>query len=208
MGPRIFVGVTGGSGARFAAATLAALAAAGCDVGLAVSDHGVEVIAHELYGLTPKRSELDGDAVVGRLVAAAAAAAGPDAGPITVYANDDYRAPHASGSGLAGAALVIPCSMASVGAIAAGLSTSLVQRAADVMLKERRPLVLCPRETPLSTIHLENLLRLSRAGAIVAPLAPGYYQRPTCFADLDDFVTGKLLTLLGVPQTALARWGE
>jgi 4-hydroxy-3-polyprenylbenzoate decarboxylase len=192
MGMRVFVGVTGGSGARFAQRTLAGLSAAGCDIGLAVSGHGVEVIAHELFDLPPHLAELDADDVVGRFVAG-----GRGEGPITVYGLDDYRAPHASGSGLADAAIVVPCSMATVGAIAAG-----------VMLKERRRLVICPRETPLSEIHLENLLRLTRAGAIVAPLAPGWYAKPRDLEDLADFMAGKLLTVLGLPHDLLAVWGE
>jgi 4-hydroxy-3-polyprenylbenzoate decarboxylase len=104
--------------------------------------------------------------------------------------------------------VVIPCSMGTAGRIAAGLSNNLLERAADVMLKERRLLVLVPRETPLNTIHLENLLRLSRAGAVVLPAMPGFYHGPEQMADLVNFVVGKVLDQLEVEHQLFSRWGE
>ena len=104
--------------------------------------------------------------------------------------------------------IVMPCSMGTAGRIAAGLSGNLLERAADVMLKERRPLLLVPRETPFNDIHLENLLRLSRAGAVILPAMPGFYHSPKTLDDLVNFVVGKALDQLDVPHTLFARWGE
>ena len=103
---------------------------------------------------------------------------------------------------------VCPCSMGTLGAIAGGLADNLIERAADVMLKERRPLVLVPRETPLSAIHLENMLRLARAGAVILPPAPGFYTRPQSVDDIVDFVVARVLDHLGVPHELVPRWGE
>jgi flavin prenyltransferase len=103
--------------------------------------------------------------------------------------------------------VICPCSMGTMAAVATGTSRSLIERAADVTLKERRPLVLVPRETPLSIIHLENMLRVSRAGAVVLPAAPGFYHRPTTVAALVDFVVARVLDHCGIPQTIVPRWG-
>ncbi|HZI84358.1 MAG TPA: flavin prenyltransferase UbiX [Casimicrobiaceae bacterium] len=132
--------------------------------------------------------------------------AGP--GQLTVFAREDWLAPIASGSNPADAMAICPCSMGTVGSIAAGLADNLIERAADVMLKERRPLVLVPRETPLSTIHLENLTRLSRAGAVILPPAPGFYGHPASIGDLVDFVVARVLDQLGVVHELGPRWGE
>ena len=127
---------------------------------------------------------------------------------VECLANDDFWTGAASGSAAAEAMIVIPCSMGTAGRIAAGLSSNLLERAADVMLKERRPLVLVPRETPFNTIHLENLLRLSRAGAVVLPAMPGFYHAPETIDDLVDFVVGKVLDQLDIEHSLFARWGE
>ena len=129
-------------------------------------------------------------------------------GQLSVYGREDWLAPIASGSNPAEAMAICPCSMGTVGALAAGLADNLIERAADVMLKERRPLVLVPRETPLSTIHLENLTRLSRAGAVILPPSPGFYGRPDSVADLVDFVVARVLDQLGVAHSLGPRWGE
>ena len=117
-------------------------------------------------------------------------------------------APVASGSNPADAMVVCPCSMGTLGAIAGGLADNSIERAADVMLKERRPLVLVPRETPLSAIHLENMLKLARAGAVILPPAPGFYDRPQTVAELVDFVVARVLDQLGVAHALGPRWGE
>jgi len=126
---------------------------------------------------------------------------------ITAFARDDWLAPVASGSNPADAMAICPCSIGTLSAIAHGLADNLIERAADVMLKERRPLVLVPRETPLSAIHLANMLQLARAGAVILPPAPGFYTRPQSVADLIDFVVARVLDQLHVPHDLLPRWG-
>ncbi|CAH2032640.1 UbiX family flavin prenyltransferase [Trichlorobacter ammonificans] len=120
----------------------------------------------------------------------------------------DLWAPEASGSAAPDLMIVAPCSMGTLGRIAAGLSGSLIERAADVMLKEARPLILLPRETPLSAIHLENMLRLSQAGARIVPAMPAFYHQPASLDALVDFVVGKVLDQAGVPHTLFKRWGD
>lgn len=127
---------------------------------------------------------------------------------LVVYARDDWLAPIASGSNPGDAMAICPCTMGTLGAIAGGLADNLIERAADVMLKEHRPLVLVPREMPLSAIHLDNMLRLARAGAIIIPPAPGFYLKPQTIDDLVDFVVARVLDHLGVTHDLVARWGE
>jgi len=129
-------------------------------------------------------------------------------GQLQVFAREDWLAPVASGSNPADAMAVCPCSMGTLGAIAHGLADNLIERAADVMLKERRPLILVPRETPLSAIHLDNMLKLVHAGAVILPPAPGFYTRPQTVADLVDFVVARVLDQLHVPHDLAPRWGE
>jgi len=131
-----------------------------------------------------------------------------EAARLTIFGHADWMAPIASGSNPADAMVICPCSMGALGAIAAGLADNLIERAADVMMKERRPLVLVPRETPLSTIHLENMLRLSRAGAVILPPAPGFYTRPGTVSDLIDFVVARVLDQIGIDAGLMPRWGE
>jgi 4-hydroxy-3-polyprenylbenzoate decarboxylase len=133
---------------------------------------------------------------------------GARADQLHVYAREDWLSPVASGSNPGDAMAVCPCSMGTLGAIAGGLADNLIERAADVMLKERRPLVLVPRETPLSAIHLENMLKLARAGAVILPPAPGFYTRPQSVADMVDFVVARVLDHLHVPNDLVQRWGE
>ncbi len=129
-------------------------------------------------------------------------------GQLTVYGREDWLAPIASGSNAADAMAICPCTMGTLGAIAGGLADNLIERAADVMLKERRPLVLVPRETPLSAIHLENMLKLARTGAAIVPPNPGFYAAPRTVADLVDFVVARVLDQLAVPHALGPRWGE
>jgi 4-hydroxy-3-polyprenylbenzoate decarboxylase len=128
-------------------------------------------------------------------------------GQLTVFGREDWMSPVASGSNPPDAMAVCPCSMGTLGALAAGLADNLIERAADVMLKERRTLVLVPRETPLSAIHLENMLRLSRAGAVILPPSPGFYAHPRTIEDLVDFVVARVLDQLGVEHALGPRWG-
>jgi 4-hydroxy-3-polyprenylbenzoate decarboxylase len=127
---------------------------------------------------------------------------------LTIRVADDLWAPEASGSAAPDAMVVAPCSMGTLGRIAAGISGNLIERAADVMLKEAKPLLLVPRETPFSAIHLENLLKLSRCGARIVPAMPAFYQKPETIEDLVNFVVGKVLDQLGVEQNLFRRWGD
>jgi len=127
---------------------------------------------------------------------------------LRVFGEDEWTAPPASGSSLIDAMVVCPCSMGALSAIATGASNNLIERAADVMLKERKQLVIVPRESPLSDIHLENMLRLSRMGAVIVDANPGFYNKAETIDDLVDFVVGKILDQLGVENTLQPRWGE
>ncbi len=190
----IVLAMTGASGAPYGIRLLQQLAAAGRPVSLIVSSHGFRLL----------RTESD----VGDL-AGLRAAVGPQGWDacVTVFDDTDRGAGPASGSAKSAGMVVCPCSMGTLASIAAGTSRSLVERAADVTLKERRKLILVTRETPLSAIHLENMLRLTRAGAVVLPAAPGFYHRPTQIAQLVDFVVARILDQLGVEQTLVPRWG-
>ncbi len=191
----IIVAVTGASGAPYGVRLLQALVHAEQKVSLIVSSHGLRLIQTEtsLGSVDGLRAHVGGEAW-DRWV--------------TVYDDTDRGAGPASGSHRARAMVVCPCSMGTLAAIAAGTSRSLVERAADVTLKERRALVLVTRETPLSTIHLENMLRVTQAGAVVMPASPGFYNRPTTIAELVDFVVARVLDHLGVENGLAPRWGE
>jgi 4-hydroxy-3-polyprenylbenzoate decarboxylase len=193
----VFLGVTGASGAPYAAGILAALVRSGADVGVCASAAGVEVLATELYG----DPALPREEVLERFV-------GDAADRVTLYAVDDWRSPYASGSARVDAYVICPCSMATVGTLAAGAMSNLVHRAASVALKERRKLVLVPRETPLSSIHLRGLATLHEAGAVILFAAPGFYHRPQSVDDLVDFVVARCLDQLGIENELVRRWGS
>jgi 4-hydroxy-3-polyprenylbenzoate decarboxylase len=127
---------------------------------------------------------------------------------LEVFGRDDWYAPVASGSNPADAMVICPCSMGTLASVAAGLANNLIERAADVSLKENRPLVIVPRETPFSALHLENMLRLSRAGAVILPANPGFYHRPASVDAVIDFVVARILDQLHVPHALMPRWGE
>lgn len=130
----------------------------------------------------------------------------PD-GQLRVFGREEWFAPVASGSNPADAMVICPCTMGTMAAVAAGLSQNLIERAADVMLKEHRPLIIIPRETPFSVIHLENMLKLARSGAVILPANPGFYHHPQAVQDLVDFVVARILDHLGVKHDLIARWG-
>lgn len=201
---RVFMGVTGASGGPYAESALRALTEAGCDVGLCVSPSGAHVLSHEVLDRGPG-APADLDEVVARFVERAAS---PSSGSVTVLGLNELTAPFASGSSLAPAALICPCSGSTLASIAHGTGRNLIHRCADVMLKERRRLVLMTRETPLSIIHLENMAAVTRAGALVLPASPGFYTMPRTLEDVVDFMVGKALDHLGVPHRLLRRWGE
>ena len=194
---RIFLGITGASGAPYARRLLQALSASGCEVGVTVSGAAVEVLATELYG----DARLSRDEVLARFTEGVSE-------QVTVYEPNDWRAPYASGSARVDGYVICPCSMGTLGTIASGAMQNLVHRAASVALKEERKLIVCPRETPLSTIHLENMLTLRRAGATVLFLAPGFYPGAERIDDLLDFVVGRILDQLGLENSLVTRWGQ
>jgi flavin prenyltransferase len=192
----VFLGITGASGAPYAARLLSALSESGAQVGVTISDSGFEVLATELHG----DPTMPRDQVSARLTDGLAG--------VTVYDVKDYKSPYASGSARVDGYVICPCSMATAGTIAAGAMANLVHRAASVALKEERKLILVPRETPLSTIQLENLLRLRRAGATVLFAAPGFYNSPQTIDDLIEFVVGRCLDQLGIENRLTRRWGQ
>jgi len=192
----VFLGITGASGAPYAARLLRALVESRSQVGVSISDSGFQVIATEIYGDTT----LPKEEIVARLTE------GLDG--VTVYDVKDYMSPYASGSAKVDGYIICPCSMATAGTIAAGAMANLIHRAASVALKEDRKLILVPRETPLSTIHLENLLRLRRAGAVVLFAAPGFYNSPQTIDDLIEFVVGRCLDQVGIENKLTQRWGQ
>ncbi len=197
--PRTFaVGVTGASGAIYAVRTLAALLEAGCHLEVVFTEFGRRLL----------RDELGEEASVDRLGDYLAVRYGEAvrAGSYAVYSNRDLGAPLASGTHRCDGMVVVPCSMKTLAGIALGLSRTLVERAADVMLKERRPLVVVPRETPMSLPQLRNLARCAEAGAVVMPAMPAFYQGPKTLDDLADFMAGKILGALGLPHELFPPW--
>ena len=191
----VVMAITGASGAPYAVRLLEQLLVAHQPVQLIVSSHGLRLL----------RTETAIDTVDALRVATGAERW--DA-LVTVFDDNDRGAAPASGSARNRGMVICPCSMGTVSAISQGTSRSLVERAADVALKERRTLVLVPRETPYSAIHLENMLRLTRAGAVVLPASPGFYHRPTSIAELVDFVVARVLDQLDVEHALGTRWGE
>jgi len=196
VGPRIpfTVAITGASGAPYAVRLLEQLCVAGQRVSLLISSYGFRLLAAET-----------GIESIGALRDAVGGRGWDDL--ITVYDDADRGAAPASGSARSAGMVICPCSMGTLSAIAAGSSRSLVERAADVTLKERRKLILVPRETPLSSIHLENMLKLSRAGVVILPAAPGFYHQPKSIPELVDFVVARVLDQMGVEHSLGHRWG-
>jgi flavin prenyltransferase len=192
----VFLGITGASGAPYAARLLEALAAADCEIGVCASNAGLEVLATELYD-NPRLSR---DETLTRLLEHA-----PHA---TVYDQNDWKAPYASGSARVDAYVICPCSMGTLGTIASGAMQNLIHRAASVAIKEERRLVVMPRETPLSAIHLRNMLTLREAGATILFLAPGFYHGAKEVDDLVDFVVARALDQLGLENALAKRWGQ
>lgn len=195
---RIVLAITGASGALYAVRTLGALLQAGQTVDVVVSDYGRRLLI----------DEVGPEARMDRMQGLLETKYGEDVrrGRWVLHSNKDLGARIASGSRGADAMVVVPCSMKTMAAIAHGLSRSLVERAADVMLKERRPLVIVPRETPLSLPQLRNMVACAEAGAIVVPAMPGFYQKPQTVDDLADFMAGRILSLLDIPHTLYPVW--
>ena len=196
---KITLAFTGASGMPFGLRLLECLVAARCHVYLLYST-AAQIVAKQECALTIPTQPRE----AARMFAERCNAT---EGQIEVFAREDWNAPIASGSSAADGMAICPCTVGTLGAIAAGLADNLIHRAADVMLKERRKLVLVPRETPLSTIHLANMLTLAQAGAVILPPAPGFYNDPQSIGDLVDFVVARVLDQLGVDQTLVKRWG-
>ena len=198
---RFFLGITGASGHAYAETLLRALVAAGHEVDVSVTEAGAKVMRHELGIDAGARGELLGAALPGWIGAQAARS-------VQAFASDAIDARPSSGTALHGGAVLCPCSMGTLARVSAGFSSNLVERAADVALKEGRKLVLVPRETPLSTIHLENMLRLRQAGAVLLFAAPGFYHGAETVRDLVDFVVSRCLDQLGLENALVPRWGQ
>lgn len=197
-GKSIVIAVTGASGAIYATRTLAALLARGLHVELVVSDYGRRLL----------RDELGEQATIERLVPFLTETYGAEvaAGTITVHSNRDLGATIASGSHGCSGMAIVPCSMKTLAGVAHGLSRNLVERAADVMLKERRPLIIVPRETPMSLPQLKNMVRCAQAGAMILPAMPAFYQLPKTLDHLADFMAGKILSALGFDHDLYPPW--
>ncbi len=196
----VTLALTGASGLAYGLRLLECLLAQGAHVRLLVSQAAHVVAAQELQLTLPARPvELDAwlrNRYPGH------------SGSLSVYGREDWFAPVASGSGASEAMVVCPCSMGTLAAIAQGLSDNLIERAADVAIKEGRKLILVPRETPFSALHLENMLKLSRLGAVILAANPGFYHHPQRIEDLIDFIVARILDQLGMQNELVPRWGE
>ena len=195
----VTLAITGASGAPYGLRLLECLLAANCRVYLLISQAAQVVLETETDLQLPEFSQWQN--YFGERFRAA-----PQ--QLQLLSRDDWMAPVASGSSAPASMVICPCSGGTLSAIAHGASNNLIERAADVALKERRQLILVPRETPYSQIHLENMLKLTQMGAIVLPASPGFYQRPTRIEHLIDFVVARILDQLGIAQNLMARWGE
>ncbi len=198
QGRRIVVGVTGASGGLYAVRLLKAVLEQGLDVDLVVSDYGKRLLIEECdlnFKATDFGEWLD-------------RTYGPvhRPGKLTQHRNNDLGSPIASGSQVWDAMVVVPCTMKTLGGVAGGASSNLIERAADVTLKEGRRLVLVPRESPLNLIQLENMVRVARAGANIVPAMPAFYFKPRTFEDLADFVAGRILSVMQIPHALFDPW--
>ncbi|MCH7689319.1 MAG: UbiX family flavin prenyltransferase [Planctomycetes bacterium] len=224
----LVLAITGASGSIYAVRLLEVLSAAGINVHLTISPSGVQVIEQELglkvdlenfdlSQLLPSESDITDDSKLGSLLAGGASGSvlssifsDSDITPSSVIYHHylDFTAGIASGSFLTGGMVICPCSMGTLSSLATGQSTNLIHRAADVHLKERRKLIVVPRETPLGSIQLENMKRLADAGAVILPAMPGFYHNPMSIHDLIDFVVGRICDQLGIEHSLFQRWGR
>ncbi len=192
--------MTGASGAQYGLRLLECLLQSGCQVYLLLSRPAQVVIAMETdYKLPARASEIQAYFTERYALTS---------GQLQVFEKEQWTAPIASGSGVADALVVCPCTTGTLSAIACGSSRNLIERAADVCLKERKKMIVVVRETPFSEIHLENMLKLARMGVIIMPANPGFYQRPHSVEELIDFMVARVLDHLDIAHTLLPRWGE
>jgi len=228
MNPKLVLALTGASGAPYAIRLLEVLLATGRDVHLCISESGKAVLEQELGlvvnldrfnqdALLPNFDQIDADQTLRLLRNEAGVSSGAsnvfssmgkEMGRVTYHHYKNMMAPIASGSCLTEGMVICPCSGSTLSAIAHGSSSNLIQRAADVHLKERRKLILVPRETPLSIVNLDNMRKCVEAGAIVLPAMPGFYHEPKSVQDLVDFIVGRICDQLGIQNALISRWGE
>ncbi|KOR30006.1 aromatic acid decarboxylase [Achromatium sp. WMS2] len=194
------VAITGASGARYGLRLLECLVQANIPIYLLISPSGRAVLRTEFDLKIPKHPQKISQILTQYLQA--------PPGQIAVFGSKQWTAPVASGSNPPRAMIVCPCTTGTLAGIATGLSTNLIERAASVMLKERRQLILVIRETPLSPLHLENMLRLANIGVLIMPASPGFYFKPQCIEDLIDFIVARILDQLSIPHTLTPRWGD
>lgn len=197
---RITLAITGASGVQYAVRLMECLVTADVQVLLMISRAAQVVAATETELTIPGATNAQQEYFTQLLNA--------KAGQIKVFSREQWMAPVASGSGAPATMVVCPCSTGTLSAIATGASNNLIERAADVALKERRQLLLVPREAPYSEIHLENMLKLTRMGAVILPASPGFYHKPETINDMIDFVVARILSQIGVEQSFMPRWGD
>jgi 4-hydroxy-3-polyprenylbenzoate decarboxylase len=200
MSPTVAVALTGASGMPYGLRLVESLIVANARVYLLYSQAAHVVAKQELGIALPPRAS-DAEHLFSERFSA-------KRGQLRVFGREDWFAPVASGSNPPDAMVICPCTVGTLAAVAAGLSDNLIERAADVALKEGRKLILVPRETPFSSVHLENMLKLSRAGAVILPANPGFYHAPKSVADLVDFIVARILDHLGIKHELMRRWGE
>ncbi|MFA6902809.1 MAG: flavin prenyltransferase UbiX [Gallionellaceae bacterium] len=196
----ITLALTGASGIPYGMRLLECLLQSGARVQLVYSQAAQIVAKQEMNFTLPSRAQ-DAEKMLTEKL-------GTFSGELKVYGIQDWYAPMASGSNPGDAMVICPCTMGTLGKVAGGISDDLIARAADVMLKEKRTLILVPREMPFSAIHLENMLKLSHAGAVIMPPNPGFYHHPQSVQDMVDFVVARILDHLGVEQSLMKPWGE
>lgn len=196
----VTLGLTGASGIAYGVRLLDCLLATGVDVALVYSQ-AAQIVAKQELDLTLPARPQDAERYFAERF-------GVRRGTLRAYGREDWYAPIASGSNPTDAMVICPCSMGTLAAVSNGLADNLIERAADVALKEGRSLILVPRETPFSIVHLDNMLRLARAGAVILPANPGFYIRPRSVDDVVDFIVARVLDRLGVPHELVARWGR
>ena len=196
----IALAMTGASGAPYGLRLLESLIEAGETVDFMISGPGQVVVSMESDITLPGRP-----AEIQRLLSDRL---GAREGQLRVFGREEWTAPLASGSGVPRAMVICPCTMGTLAAVACGMSNNLIDRAADVVLKEGRKLILVPRETPFSAIHLENMLRLARMGAVILPPNPGFYHEPRTLDDLVNFIVARILDQLGIAHELVRRWGD
>ena len=196
----ITLALTGASGMPYGMRLLECLLQSGQRVHLVYSQ-AAQIVAHQEMDMALPNRPQDAERMLAERM-------GKYSGELRVFGRDDWYAPMASGSNPGDAMVICPCTMGTLAKVAAGTSDDLIARAADVMLKERRTLILAPREMPFSVIHLENMLKLAQAGAVIMPPNPGFYYAPASVQDMVDFVVARILDHLGVENTLLPRWGD